>query len=542
MNSKESSRPPETEINSNYTKDSYRLPHETESELIQEKNENESDANKIDSWLDEIYHCTHKVAEMETFGLTRDEIRAIGRRLALTEPFAFESAYGIHDFWLTDADIHEIAVDWLNKDIDSPNWLFSVLQMSNEQIRRALNELNENQKTTVLRTLNIPGTEGVEMLMGQELSVLEKNKTYETNWSPDAEDLRERIRQTPALSAELGQAIAEAYPDRAPMEERRAQTEKQLLKADFRRIQDIGQGTTAPLAAMLEGRDLPAVYKLLSREPGISDPDDALRAGVKPGTGGMREWLAHQIGRIIAPGRVPVTVLRAGPLGEGTLQEWEVGVAIGDTSFVSNAEKDPELRRELIRNSCFDQVVRNSDRHVGNKQINERGKLIDIDNGLILGKRVNALDELRNCALWVVANEKVDDEILAPYDRFLETVRTYRRVKNNEQSRMGNETHAAEKALTGFSALRDRFEKIFKSKADAIEIDRPTDEDLKQARVVEVLKKQFVLALGEDADELFDEFIDNIQELTKERQLNENSDAWYNRDVLFDHAPDYYKK
>jgi hypothetical protein len=497
-----------------------------------EKPENETEPQteaqlRIETWKNAVFVSSLKAAELDTSGLTREEIKEVGRRLFFAAPFVFESAYTIHDFWLSDKDLNEMAKTWLTTDSESALWIFQTLQLSNKQIKQVLAEFPNDRQRKILREMNIPGVDGEEQLEGLSLEAYKLKRDQSTERDPITIKRRERMMRTQKISFKLGRAIVEAFPERSALEQHRLEIEQQLLTAKFKRLQSIGRGATAPTAAILEGRELPAVLKLFSAEPGFNDdPKKALRSGIAPGASTPREWLAYQLSRVLAPDLVPVTVFRESPIGDGILQEWEVGITLEQIRFISQAQRDQNLRKQLLRNGTFDQVVNNSDRHPGNKQLTTRNTIKDIDNGLIFPVPVNKYDSLRSCSSWAVGGEKIDNDIIEPYERFLRACLVEQRVREYTTKKLEKEAAIADKPFKKIMAYLKGVLGI-KSPDEG----QPTESELKQAKLVEIIRTCFNVALGNKGGQrAFKEMLDNIQKLIEQRIIQNSSPTWHTFD------------
>ncbi|MBU0624946.1 hypothetical protein KKF05_01240 [Patescibacteria group bacterium] len=524
------------------------LKHESQPSIETNKTPStETDSKqRIQTWKEAIFASSFKAAELDNSGLSREEIKEVGRQLFINEPMVFESAREIHDFWLTDKDLNELAKKWLDSDPASALWIFQTLQLSNEQIKRVLAEFPEKDRLEILKKMRIPGATGIEQIEGLDLEEYKLKRDELTERNPETRARRERMKRAQEISIELGQAIAEAYPEQNNSETRRMEIEQQLLSGKFKRIQDIGQGSTAPKAAILAGRELPVVLKLFCTEPGIiKGIGRPSRAGITPGAGTPREWLAYQLSRVLAPDLVPVTVFRESPLGDGILQEWEVGTELSRTKFISRAERDPKFRKQLRRNGTFDQVVNNSDRHADNKQITAQDTIKDIDNGLILPQKVDKYDSLRSCASWAVGGERIDDDIIRPYERFLAACEARQLVHDHTDRLRMEEADQTEKLMKAgfvtkiFKKLISQFKKTPVEQSNSM---KPTEEEIKLARVAETVRTSFDIALGaEDAERAFQEVLNNIKELINQRKIKNSSPAWYKHDIENLRSDQYFR-
>ena len=135
-----------------------------------------------------------------------------------------------------------------------------------------------------------------------------------------------------------------------------------------------------------------AVYKPIAGERPLWDfPDGTLAA---------REMAAYLVSEALGWKIVPPTVLRAGPLGDGMLQQWiEVDEAVDVTRLVRG--RDSQLRRMAL----FDAVVNNADRKGGHLLPTPSGHVYGIDHGVCFHRD----DKLRT-VLWQWRGRPLDGE------------------------------------------------------------------------------------------------------------------------------------
>ena len=144
---------------------------------------------------------------------------------------------------------------------------------------------------------------------------------------------------------------------------------------------------------------MPAVYKPRNRDMA------GLRDGVPSDSYGMREWLAGQIDRALQIDVIPTTVVRDGPDGFGSVQDWKVG----KMAVTVDWKKEGDLKG--LRDTAFDDVVKgNTDRHDGNFLIGPDGQVHAIDHGLILDSSSDS--QLRSYPLEVFSGQGVPDDVL----------------------------------------------------------------------------------------------------------------------------------
>ena len=167
----------------------------------------------------------------------------------------------------------------------------------------------------------------------------------------------------------------------------------------------LGSNYTFLVTVHHEGVEIPAVYKPQRGENPLWDFPEASLAG--------REVAAYLVSEAMGLGFVPLTVLRDGPFGPGSLQQFiEYDPSYHYFTF---SESDHQRLRPV---ALFDLLVNNADRK-GSHLLVEKGtnKLWLIDHGLCF----HAEDKLRT-VLWDFAGEPVPDELLAALRAFRSTL------------------------------------------------------------------------------------------------------------------------
>lgn len=205
----------------------------------------------------------------------------------------------------------------------------------------------------------------------------EKIAGEKTEKNPDRREPGELMRRADIIGWELSAVLTSAFPERQKAEEERALVEE-ALRRPIAGVELIGKGVTGAVAAKYED-GTKGVYKPRSRET-------AIREGVRPGTFAMREWLGSQIDRAAGLDVVPPTVLREGPEGMGSVQQWKEGkTPISDMSFMLAWEKQatPDA---MARLTAFDKLTGQTDRKGDNFLVEEDGEIDAIDNSLIFSK------------------------------------------------------------------------------------------------------------------------------------------------------------
>lgn len=141
-----------------------------------------------------------------------------------------------------------------------------------------------------------------------------------------------------------------------------------------------------------EGETISAIYKPIAGERPLWDFPDGNLAN--------REYAAFLVSEISQWKVVPTTILRAGPFGEGMVQEWiDIDENVDLATFFST--DDPRLRKLAL----FDAVINNTDRKIGHLLPDAEGHLFGCDHGVTF----HAEDKLRT-VLWQWAGDPLSLE------------------------------------------------------------------------------------------------------------------------------------
>lgn len=172
----------------------------------------------------------------------------------------------------------------------------------------------------------------------------------------------------------LLRTLIASYPERKDAYENKAKRTERL-RGEIEFASDLEYETCGkPMFVYFKDKEvLPAVYK-----PQAHDVAD-MRNGIEAGTYSQREWLAYQIDLALQIDSIPATILRNGPKGPGTVQEWKAARAVISPRELLRA------KAEDLESVAFDDIVKqNTDGHLGNVLIGYDGSLIGIDHSWIL--------------------------------------------------------------------------------------------------------------------------------------------------------------
>jgi len=150
-----------------------------------------------------------------------------------------------------------------------------------------------------------------------------------------------------------------------------------------------------------DGRSHPAIYKPTRGERPLWDFEPGLH---------RREVATYLLDTHLGLGVIPPTVLRDGPLGEGSLQ-WFV-TADHSQHYFTIHEEHPDLHDRLRALALLDVLANNTDRKSGHvllipQRDDEPASVWGIDNGLCF-----AADYKLRTVIWEFGEESIPDEWL----------------------------------------------------------------------------------------------------------------------------------
>lgn len=155
----------------------------------------------------------------------------------------------------------------------------------------------------------------------------------------------------------------------------------------------------------------------------VSRDEERMLAVYKPGRGERplwdfpgslyrREAAAWVLSELLGWGVVPETIVRDGPLGEGSVQRF---VPADFRQHYFTLLEDP-AHHDALRTICaFDLLANNTDRKSGHCLLGEDGRVWAIDNGLCFHPQ----PKIRT-VIWDFAGEPVPARLLADVERLVE--------------------------------------------------------------------------------------------------------------------------
>jgi uncharacterized repeat protein (TIGR03843 family) len=149
-----------------------------------------------------------------------------------------------------------------------------------------------------------------------------------------------------------------------------------------------------------------AVYKPLRGERPLWDFEPGLH---------RREVAAYRLSASMGVDVVPPTVLRDGPLGEGSVQ-WFVDARF-DEHYFTLLQQRPDLHDQLRTIAVFDFVANNTDRKGGHCLLDADDRVWAIDNGLCF-----AADFRLRTVIWEFGGEPLPPSMVQRLESLVERV------------------------------------------------------------------------------------------------------------------------
>jgi hypothetical protein len=163
----------------------------------------------------------------------------------------------------------------------------------------------------------------------------------------------------------------------------------------------LGSNYTFLVTVRYQGQETTAVYKPMRGQQTLWDFPAASLAG--------REVAAYLVSQALGFGFVPLTVLREGPFGPGSLQQY-----IDHSPNLHYFSFKPTDRQRLRPVALFDLLVNNADRKGGHILLQKyTRKLYLIDHGLCFHEE----DKLRT-VIWDFVEENLPAELVTALENF----------------------------------------------------------------------------------------------------------------------------
>jgi uncharacterized repeat protein (TIGR03843 family) len=149
-----------------------------------------------------------------------------------------------------------------------------------------------------------------------------------------------------------------------------------------------------------------AIYKPLRGERPLWDFEPGLH---------RREIAAYLLSQVMGINMVPPTVLREGPLGEGSLQHF-IDADV-EQHYFTIFEQREDLHDQLRAMCVFDIVANNTDRKAGHCLLGLDDKIWGIDHGVCF-----SADFKLRTVIWEFGGEALPDRLRAAIEPLIETV------------------------------------------------------------------------------------------------------------------------
>jgi uncharacterized repeat protein (TIGR03843 family) len=160
------------------------------------------------------------------------------------------------------------------------------------------------------------------------------------------------------------------------------------------------------VAVQCDETSFQAIYKPLRGERPLWDFEPGLH---------RREIAAYMLSQAMGISMVPPTVLREGPLGEGSLQHF-IDADV-EQHYFTIFEQREDLHDQLRAMCVFDIVANNTDRKAGHCLLGLDDKVWGIDHGVCF-----AADFKLRTVIWEFGGEPLPDHLRAAIEPLIETV------------------------------------------------------------------------------------------------------------------------
>ena len=160
------------------------------------------------------------------------------------------------------------------------------------------------------------------------------------------------------------------------------------------------------VAVQCDETSFQAIYKPLRGERPLWDFEPGLH---------RREIAAYMLSQAMGINMVPPTVLREGPLGEGSLQHF-IDADV-EQHYFTIFEQREDLHDQLRAMCVFDIVANNTDRKAGHCLLGLDDKIWGIDHGVCF-----AADFKLRTVIWEFGGEPLPDHLRAAIEPLIETV------------------------------------------------------------------------------------------------------------------------
>lgn len=344
--------------------------------------------------------------EFESAGLNEGELTIVALRFARENPKDFVEAMSRSDLGLSVDEKAAIAEEIRDTNPDILPRALHSMGLPTEHVTEILKGVSREIRERAFSVLEVP-------IVSEELAA-EQTDEIETR-----ERGSEELRKFREISHAVTLEVLRSSPDRLEHERERSRIEREL-SGRMTHGEEFGNTAAAPMIVTMEGRDLPGLYKAASKEvENRKEKKVDVRPGIEAETVPSREWLAYQIDKALQLDVVPTTVMRDGPEGIGSLQDWDISERVTGQPFFRMAETDESFRNELAKIAFLDIAIENTDRHLGNFQQTPDGRLVAIDNGLTHARPDSESDHVQSWPLFALQGQEIPSFLREDADQLL---------------------------------------------------------------------------------------------------------------------------
>ena len=398
------------------------------------------DPDRLDGVVDFLSRWPDQARSVEGLGLNERELALAALRLASENPKGFVEAISRTDLGLAPDEKVALAEEMRDSTPDVFPEALRALRLSTESVRDLVAEATPEVRQRAFETLGIPDAGGSLSERTREKMELQEMK--------DA-----RVRALDEAGRAMMLEVMRAFPERLQRERERKAVEDEL-QGSIVAAREFGKTATAPMVVSFEGRAMPALYKAEAREIKSDkafqkEYGRGVRPGIESGSSPSREWLAYQIDKALQLDVVPATIVRTGPEGRGSFQDWRVSEGLKEKPWVRMTRENERFRGEMAKIALLDLVAENSDRHCSNFVQSPDGKLVAIDNGLIAPKPVSGIDHVRSFPLWSLEGKEIPAPLLESVERLRQAPAVLETLKKAFVAALGDDGERAWQAFAG---------------------------------------------------------------------------------------------
>jgi len=401
-------------------------------------------AERLDRAVEFLGKWPDNGKEFADSGLTEAEQAIIALRFAKDNPKDFVRVMENTDLCLSTDEKAAIAEEIRDSAPAELPRALSAMRLPTEHVSDIIRGVDPKLRSQAFKELGIPE-------VGQELAG-DVSASLEAREREDS-----KMRQFREVANAVSLEVMRSFPERLNRERERNRIENEL-GGKMTEARDFGETAAAPMVIRLEGRELPAIYKATAREVASRQEFAAkngqdLRPGIEAETVPNREWLAYQIDKALQLDVVPTTVMREGPAGIGSVQDWQVSEGLHDKPYFRWAKEDAGFRNELAKVAFLDRAIENTDRHQKNFLRSPDGKVIAIDNGLSQARPDSLSDHVQSFPIYALEGQEIPPALLQAAERLESNPALQGALQKAFDAALGKDSKRAWKAFN--SRLKD---------------------------------------------------------------------------------------